>query len=52
MANYMENQKTRSLLNKYASRIKISELTEAVNRGLLSQDEVENAIKRKNPLAL
>lgn len=47
MANYMENQKTRSLLNKYASRIKISELTEAVNRGLLSQDEVENAIKRK-----
>ena len=42
---YMENGKTNALLNKYKNRIKISELTEAVNRGLISQDKVEHAIK-------
>lgn len=47
MANYMENAETQQLLKKYGSRIKISELTEAVNRGLISQDEVSNAIKNK-----
>ena len=36
-----------TLLRKYAKRIKLSELTESVNRGLLSYDEVENAIKNK-----
>ena len=36
-----------NLLRKYASRIKLSELTEAVNRGLISQDEVTKAIKEK-----
>ena len=45
--NYMENAKTVQLLKKYDSRIKLSELTEAVNRGLMSQDEVEKAIKSK-----
>lgn len=44
---YMENQKSNMLLKKYASRIKLSELTEAVNRGLIDQDEVEKAIKEK-----
>lgn len=44
---YIENSKTNNLLNKYRDRIKISELTEAVNRGLLSQDAVEKAIKNK-----
>ena len=44
---YMENAKTNALLRKYANRIKISELTEAVNRGLVSQEEVEKAIKNK-----
>ncbi len=47
MANYMENAATQRLLRKYADRIKISELTEAVNRGLISQDKVERAIKQK-----
>ena len=44
---YMENAKTNALLRKYANRIKISELTESVNRGLMSQDEVEKIIKSK-----
>jgi|GEM_PF-2996581 len=44
---YMENAKTQQLLAKYATRIKLSELTEAVNRGLIGEDEVENAIKTK-----
>ena len=42
---FMENKATNALLKKYANRIKISELTEAVNRGLISQDKVEHAIK-------
>ena len=45
--SYMENQNTARLLRKYDSRIKLSELTEAVNRGLIGQDEVEQAIKSK-----
>ena len=45
--NYMENKKTAQLLRKYDSRIKLSELTEAVNRGLIDQDVVEKAIKSK-----
>lgn len=45
--SYMENKKTAELLRKYNSRIKIAELTEAVNRGLIGQDEVEQAIKSK-----
>lgn len=45
--SYMENQKTARLLKKYDSRIKLSELTEAVNRGLIDQSEVEKAIKEK-----
>lgn len=36
-----------TLLKKYAKRIKLSELTESVNRGLMSYDEVESAIKNK-----
>ena len=32
MMDYMENAATQRLLKKYANRIKISELTEAVNR--------------------
>ena len=47
MANYVENHKTVDLLKKYATRIKLTELTEAVNRGLMSQDEVSQAIKNK-----
>ena len=47
MMDYMENAATQRLLKKYANRIKISELTEAVNRGLISQDVVEKAIKTK-----
>ena len=45
--SYMENPKTSRLLKKYDSRIKLSELTEAVNRGLIDQSEVEKAIKEK-----
>ena len=45
--SYTENKNTARLLKKYDSRIKLSELTEAVNRGLISQDEVEKAIKTK-----
>lgn len=43
----LENTSAMNLLRKYASRIKLSELTEAVNRGLISQDEVTKAIKEK-----
>lgn len=44
---YMDKNPSERLLNKYKTRIKISELTEAVNRGLISEDEVEKAIKSK-----
>lgn len=44
---YTENKQVNGLLKKYANRIKLSELTEAVNRGLIGQDEVEKAIKEK-----
>ena len=47
MADYMENAKTKALLNKYASRIKLAEVTEAVNRGLMDNERVERAIKSK-----
>lgn len=43
--NYMDNTATNRLLNKYRNRIKISELTEAVSRGLIDQATVSNAIK-------
>ena len=42
---YTENKQVQSLLDKYSKRIKISELTEAVNRGMIDQDQVERAIK-------
>lgn len=45
--SYTENKNVAKLLRKYDSRIKLSELTEAVNRGLIGQDEVEQAIKSK-----
>jgi len=46
MANtYLENHKSNKLLHKFATRIRVSELTEAVERGLLDSDEVERAIK-------
>lgn len=47
MTDYTYKSSSQRLLRKYADRIKISELTEAVNRGLISQDEVERAIKNK-----
>lgn len=45
--NYTENQKANRLFRKYASRIKLAELTEAVNQGLIDQDIVSKAIKTK-----
>lgn len=46
MANYMANTSIDALRNKYSRRIKLSELTEAVNRGLLDAEDVERAIKQ------
>lgn len=39
------NTQASALLRKYAKRIKLSEVTEAVNRGLLDQDTVAQAIR-------
>lgn len=43
---YTENKETQRLLNKYANRIKIAELTEAVNRNLVDKDKVTRMIQR------
>ena len=39
------NTQASALLKKYGRRIKLAEITESVNRGLLDQDSVAQAIK-------